>query len=480
MIALRLPMAVKIPLVVTVFMAAVAAFVSERVLTRFQEAQTKHLGDLAAIYLDGLASSLVDPVVREDVWEAFDIVDRARQTHAGLKLTETVVALADGRVLASSDPRVHPSLSPLPPSFLTQRAMAPTIVVRDAEARAVARRDLSSGSTTIGSVHATFDIAPLLAERRTVLWSLIGTNAALTFVLALAAWLVVRRMMRPVQVLASHLETGMQGQVEPIPDAFLGRAPVEFRRLFEAFNRMAEAARERETLSRQLVEEERLASLGRLASGMAHEINNPLGGLFNAIDTLKAHGERGDVRRRTIDLIERGLKGIRDVVRTTLVTYRADRDVHSLKRADVDDLRLLVEPEARRKQLTLRWVNEGYDELPTPPSVVRQVLLNLLLNACRASPEGSQVAFEAHVEGPCFIASIEDMGPGLPVGARNALTDPVNKPLPGSGGGLGLWMVHRLIKEVGGTVAALPRIPAGTIVRVTIPLKDEEGTAHVA
>ena len=83
MIALRLPMAVKIPLVVTVFMAAVAVFVSERVLTRFQEAQTKHLGDLAAIYLDGLASSLVDPVVREDVWEAFDIVDRARQTHAG-------------------------------------------------------------------------------------------------------------------------------------------------------------------------------------------------------------------------------------------------------------------------------------------------------------------------------------------------------------------------------------------------------------
>ena len=214
--------------------------------------------------------------------------------------------------------------------------------------------------------------------------------------------------------------------------------------------------------------------------GMAHEINNPLGGLFNAIDTLKAHGERGDVRRRTIDLIERGLKGIRDVVRTTLVTYRADRDVHSLKRADVDDLRLLVEPEARRKRLTLRWVNEGYDELPTPPSVVRQVLLNLLLNACRASPEGSQVAFEAHVEGPCFVATIEDMGPGLPVGARNALTDPGNKPLPGSGGGLGLWMVHRLIKEVGGTVAALPRIPAGTIVRITIPLKDEEGTANVA
>ena len=424
-------MAVKIPLVVTVFMAAVAVFVSERVLTRFQEAQTKHLGDLATIYLDGLASSLVDPVVREDVWETFDIIDRARQTHAGLKLTETVVALADGRVLASSDPRAHPSV------------VAPAAIVPDpagpgADGRRARRRGPvpSRAATCPPAARSSVRYMPLSTSRRSwpsaapSCWSLIATNAALTFVLALAAWLIVRRMMRPVQVLASHLEDGLQRQVEPIPDAFVDKAPVEFRRLFEAFNGMAEAVQEREALSRQLVEEERLASLGRLASGMAHEINNPLGGLFNAIDTLKEHGERGDVRRRTIDLIERGLKGIRDVVRTTLVTYRADRDVHSLKRADVDDLRLLVEPEARRKRLTLRWVNEGYDELPTPPSVVRQVLLNLLLNACRATPEGSQVAFEAHVEGPCFVATIEDMGPGLPAGARNALTDPGSKPLP--------------------------------------------------
>ena len=47
---------------------------------------------------------------------------------------------------------------------------------------------------------------------------------------------------------------------------------------------------------------------------MAHEINNPLGGLFNAIDTLKRHGSHGGVRTKSIDLIERGLKGIRDVV----------------------------------------------------------------------------------------------------------------------------------------------------------------------
>ena len=105
----RLPLALKIPLVVTVFMAAVAIFVSERVLTRLEEAQTRHLNDLATVYLDGLASSLADPVVREDVWETFDILDRARQTHAGMKPTETVVANSDGRVLASSKPSRGPA-----------------------------------------------------------------------------------------------------------------------------------------------------------------------------------------------------------------------------------------------------------------------------------------------------------------------------------------------------------------------------------
>ena len=75
-------------------------------------AQTHHLEDLAAVHLDGLAAALIDPVIREDTWEVFDILDRARQSHAGLKPTSTVVATADGEVLASSDPRAIPSRSP--------------------------------------------------------------------------------------------------------------------------------------------------------------------------------------------------------------------------------------------------------------------------------------------------------------------------------------------------------------------------------
>ncbi len=87
----------------------------------------------------------------------------------------------------------------------------------------------------------------------------------------------------------------------------MARVARDHQRPFAAFNRLASAVADREALSARLAEEERLASLGRLASGMAHEINNPLGGLFNAIDTLKRHGGDRSTRNVTLDLVERGI-----------------------------------------------------------------------------------------------------------------------------------------------------------------------------
>src|SRR5581483_2765974 len=107
---------------------------------------------------------------------------------------------------------------------------------------------------------------------------------------------IVGRMMRPMQTLTRYLERSQDGQVNPIPARVVASASTDYRRPFEAFNKLAAAVAEREVLDAKLAEEERLASLGRLASGMAHEINNPLGGLFNAIDTLKRHGADANTR----------------------------------------------------------------------------------------------------------------------------------------------------------------------------------------
>jgi signal transduction histidine kinase len=139
-----------------------------------------------------------------------------------------------------------------------------------------------------------------------------------------------------------------------------------------------------------------------------------------------------------------------------------------------------VEPEIRRKDLALRWWSEGYDEIPVSPSVVRQVLLNLLLNACQATPTGGEVSFEATVDGSRFIATVEDTGPGLSGFAQDVLVGRTDDAYSATGSGLGLWMVRRLVKEVGGAVSVRPRMPEGTVIRVIIPFVSEEGLADVA
>ena len=71
---------------------------------------------------------------------------------------------------------------------------------------------------------------------------------------------------------------------------------------------------------------------------MAHEVNNPLGGLFNALDTLRRHGDDASVRDATVNLLQRGLTHIRNVVRSALVTYRGETADRSLRAVDIDDL----------------------------------------------------------------------------------------------------------------------------------------------
>jgi len=111
---LRLPITVRVPLIVTLFMVTVSSFASERVLTRLIETQTRQIQDLADNYLDGLALALVDSMLREDIWQVFDILDRSRQRPGDIKPVETIVAGVDGFVIASSDPVLVPSQARVP------------------------------------------------------------------------------------------------------------------------------------------------------------------------------------------------------------------------------------------------------------------------------------------------------------------------------------------------------------------------------
>lgn len=476
----RMPITLKVPLVVVLLMLAIGAAVSERVLARLVALQERQLRDLADAYLDGLATPLVEPVLRGDSWEIFDILDRSRELYAAVKPKETVVTDAGGMVLAASNPRRVPIGTRLPADFPTDHGES-AILLREAASSAFADRTLVVQNRPIGAIHAELDISPLLAERRDVLWTLIASNAALTLLFALLGFLLVRRMVRPMTILAEHLEAAQDGAVEPIPDTLIPAANTETGRLFRRFNRMARAVGEREALATRLADEERLASLGRLASGVAHEINNPLGGLFNALDTLKVHGEKPPVRKAAIDLLDRGLRGIRDVVRSVLATYRSDRETRQLQSTDIEDLRLLIRPEVRRKQLDLAWENGLPTEVEIPAFPVRQMTLNLLINACRAAPHSGRVGLAARIDGGNLLIDVDDNGPGIPPGVVAFLDEQGSAAPLSGGGGLGLWVARKMASELGGRLVAGSSPGGGARVSITIPVPVRvEAYAHVA
>lgn len=462
------PITFTVPALVAGLMIVVSVVISEQVLSRLIDTQERQLRDLSGAYLDGMSSSLIPHVLREDVWEVYDALDRSKKSYEALRPIETIVVGTEGMVIAASSPDAIPSLEPVPETLL-DRLGSRTFAIDDDEGRVYLSRELSYQNTPVGAIYAIADIRHLLQERSEVTATLILTNVLLTLLLAGIGYLTVRRMVQPVRVLADHLSNSASGRPEPISGQLMPARGTEARRLFDSYNALVEAEREREALTMKLAEEERLASLGRLASGMAHEINNPLGGLFNALDTIKRHGETAAVRVTAVSLLERGLKGIRDVVAAALHTYRPDRQPRPFGASDIDDLRLLIMPEIRRRGLRLKWTNGLNSSLDVANAPLRQAILNLLLNACNASPGGGSVSLSATTE--CEVVSIEigDHGSGLPDDAVKLLEGPAG-PAPIAGGsGLGLWMVRRSIAELGGSVAVRLRPEGGTAITISVP-----------
>ncbi len=471
------PITVKVPLMVLMLMLAISFVVSSTVLRRLADTQERNLRALSQAYLDGLTVMLLPNILREDVWEVFDGLDRARTAHAGLNALATIVLNSDNRVIAATSPKDFPSGERIDPEVLGGTAAYGALRIDPRKQTAQVRQAVTVQDRTVGSIYTELDISTLLRERQAVLWQLIATNVALTLGLMLIGYWAVRRMVRPVRTFGAFLDRASDGAIEMIPSEQLRTAKGEFARLFRRYNTMARAANERLVLAEQLAEKERLASLGQLASGVAHEINNPLGGLFNALDAMKRYGDREAVRDASIQLLERGLTGIRDTVRAVLVAYRVPKECRALRHADIEDLRYLIQPALRQKQLMLEWTNLLQDEIALPATSVRDAALNLLLNACAASPEGASITFAAVPHEDALEIHVRDCGSGLPQSYRDFLENGEATDVPPKGGGLGTWMVRRLLDATGGS-ARVEASGTGTLVCLSFPRQEE--TRNVA
>ena len=260
------------------------------------------------------------------------------------------------------------------------------------------------------------------------MWLLFG-NAAATAVLTFAGWLAVAHILRPVGVLVRAMDA-TEGVPRPIADTDIPRSDPGLARLIATYNRMTTTVEARAEAERRLAMRERFVSLGRLSSSLAHEINNPLGGLLNYADTIVTYADRPEWVRESGNLMLRGLTHLQDVARAILDQNRLDqnrldqnrldqnrldRTGQPLQAVDFEDLRLLFEPEAISREQRLGWqITAGDATLAALPSAqVRQVTLNLLVNASGAAGTGGRVGLSVSNGADVLSITVDDTGPGL-------------------------------------------------------------------
>jgi signal transduction histidine kinase len=466
-------------MLVVALTVVVAVVISQIVLHRLAKEQSTALASLSSAFMDGLTTAVTPGLQTRDAWETFDALDRAREQYQAVHAVFTVALLPNGEVLAASDPNRFPIGSKLPRNLQAHAQEGAGLIIDEALGRAWLGRNVSQEGFQIGTILSEMDISGLLEVRREVLLTLLLLNTGLTIIFGIGGYLLVRRMIVPLSIIRERLGDAAEGRHEPIDHHAIDIANREYAGLYRQFNAMIHSQAEREALAAELANQEQLAMLGRLASSMAHEVNNPLGGLMNAVDTLDAHGEDPSARVRTIDLLRRGLRGIQQVVRAALVTYKSEHHTRNLTNADLQDLRFLIQHETGAKRLQLDWTNELPDALAIDASPVRQIALNLLLNACQASPMGGTVTLYAMAGNDVLSISVADQGPGLPQAAMEAIAAGASgegaPQISSLARGLGLWTAARMAQGLGGKLTASTTAAGGALVELAIALKSDQG-----
>jgi signal transduction histidine kinase len=146
-------------------------------------------------------------------------------------------------------------------------------------------------------------------------------------------------------------------------------------------------------------------------------------------------------------------------------------ETHPLSRADLDDLQTLIHPQVSKKGIRLDWVCGLTERVPLPSTSVRQILINLLLNAIQAAPQGGQVGMVCQPQGSHLLLRITDDGPGIDEDHIQRLFEPFYS---GTGGhGLGLWITYQTVSQLGGSIE-VRRLEPGTEMEVRLPFLREE------
>jgi two-component system NtrC family sensor kinase len=298
--------------------------------------------------------------------------------------------------------------------------------------------------------------------------SLIAFATFIAIIILIRQWVTnpVRDLLKGTQ----RISDGDLRHVIPVGEGELGA-------LAQAFNKMQSQL---ETSQKQLITAEKLASIGKLAASVAHEINNPLTGILTFAEDLADEAEPEDPRLDDYKTIQREAIRCREIVRQLLDFSRQVKT--NLRLIDINEI-LSHTVSFVSKQALFRNIRIESDLQEDLPSVtadsaqLEQVILGILVNASEMMPDGGRIVITSAILnwGEEVEVSIRDTGPGIPEENLRKIFEPFFSTKGGSSLGIGLAVSWNIINQHGGRLDVDSKPGQGATFRIALPCAPAAG-----
>lgn len=330
----------------------------------------------------------------------------------------------------------------------------------------------------VGYVNIALAVAPqtavLRAFRSRLLWALVGLFCLTT--LALCSSVV--SALRPLRQLSDHLSAVGEGTLEPVS---VTANSSEVAVLQERFNSMVSALKEKAAMADRLRQSQRLAAMGNLAAGIAHDIGNPLNSLKLTSSHLKDildedTPEKLAEAQRYIQAMGSEVARLDRLVRDFLTLAREQPPRPEPHAPDllVGSVLQLVRAEARRRHITLAENLGAPDEqVAVDADQVKGALVNLLVNAFDAAGEGGEVEVRTSRDNGQVCIAVRDTGPGISPEVQARMFEPYFTTKAG-GTGLGLALTRTVVEQHGGRLDVESAPGRGTTMSILLPVETDD------
>jgi len=327
----------------------------------------------------------------------------------------------------------------------------------------------------IGALYVGMLEGPFVRPQETVFYVFLAAMLATTLASMVLLFLVTKRMLRPVDRVVDMSRRVVEGDLS----ARVGIRPAgEMGLLCQAVDEMADAVAAREqqiklATSRQIGQSEKLASIGRLAAGVAHEINNPLTGVLTFGTLMREKSNMDDQDREDLDLMIRETTRVRDIVRGLLDFARESPHEKRLLHLNGIIQRTTRLLRNQREFRHIAIVEQLEDHIPWmigDENQIQQVLLNLALNACEAMAERGTLTIKTFALDGQIIAQLSDTGHGIKPEDINKIFDPFFTTRPaGKGTGLGLSVSYGILQQHNAIIDVATEVGKGTTFTLMFP-----------